>query len=85
MAALGSGVVAGEQVVVDGQLRVTPGAVVSITRPEGESPAAVAPSAGAADAGAKGTRSRTANPEIAAPQAAGGPAAGSGQSRRSGG
>jgi multidrug efflux system membrane fusion protein len=87
MAAVGSGIVAGEQVVIDGQLRVTPGAVVSITRPEGESAPAAAPaaSAGAADASAKGTRSRTANPDIAAPQASGGPAVGSGQASRGGG
>ena len=85
MAALGSGVVAGDQVVVDGQLRVVPGTAVSITRPEGSPPAAApAPSAGAADASAKGTRFRTANPEIAAPQASGGPAVGSAPSGRGG-
>jgi membrane fusion protein, multidrug efflux system len=84
LAALGSGVVAGDRVVIDGQLRVTPGAVVSITRPEGESPVAAAP-APSADVSAKGTKFRTANPTNAAPQASGDPAGGSGQSGRSGG
>ena len=84
VAALGSGVVAGDRVVIDGQLRVTPGAVVSITRPEGESPVAAAP-APSADVSAKGTKFRTANPTNAAPQASGDPAGGSGQSGRSGG
>ena len=36
IAAIGSGVEIGERVVTDGQLRVTPGITVAITRPEGE-------------------------------------------------
>jgi multidrug efflux system membrane fusion protein len=85
LAALGSGVAPGERVVIDGQLRVTPGAVVSITAPEGQNPDATPPSPAAADDSARGTKFRTANPENAAPQAAGGPAVGSGQNGRSGG
>ena len=86
LAALGSGVAAGERVVIDGQLRVTPGAVVSITQPEGQNPDTAPASPTAPEASAsRGTKFRTANPENAAPQAAGGPTVGSGQSGRSGG
>ena len=45
VAALGSGVKPGEQVIIDGQLRVTPGARVNVTRPEGETPASASPQA----------------------------------------
>ncbi len=39
-AALGSGVKAGDRVVTDGQLRLTPGIAVQIAQPEGTNPAA---------------------------------------------
>jgi len=60
IAALATGVQTGERVVTDGQLRVTPGVTVAITRPEGQSPA-----------GNAAPRS-SANPPGADPQAAGG-------------
>jgi multidrug efflux system membrane fusion protein len=45
ISALGSGVKAGETVIIDGQLRVNPGASVLVTRPEGEAPANASPQA----------------------------------------
>lgn len=50
IAALGSGVKPGERIVTDGQLRLTPGARVTITQPENE-PAEI-PAAKSAEAGA---------------------------------
>jgi multidrug efflux system membrane fusion protein len=70
IAALGSGVEENDRVITDGQLRVTPGAPVVITEPEGVS--------------AQSANIRTANPDSAASQAAGGRAAGTSQSGRGG-
>jgi multidrug efflux system membrane fusion protein len=61
ISALGAGVKAGEQVVTDGQLRVTPGNRVLVTRPEGapdQQPTNARPQAsGEPDAGGRGGRS----------------------------
>jgi multidrug efflux system membrane fusion protein len=69
IAALGSGVKSGEHVVTDGQLRITPGSIVSITSPEAESPPAnaIKPNAGN---GAQGASLKTADPQSSDPQAA---------------
>jgi multidrug efflux system membrane fusion protein len=82
IAAVGSGVKAGERVVTDGQLRVTPGGEVLVTQPPG-APSAQATSqlSAAPDAGAQGTISKSAgpqgaNPQAAGPQGSGGPRAG---------
>jgi multidrug efflux system membrane fusion protein len=91
IAALGSGIQTGERVVTDGQLRVTPGIVVTITRPEGESPAGNAPPANTPantvvpGTSAQGTSFKTADPQNADPRTAGSPTAGRRQGGQSGG
>jgi multidrug efflux system membrane fusion protein len=61
MAALGSGVQPGEQVIVDGQLRVTPGVTVAIVaQPANGDPAANADATATGAAGAPGADTKTA-------------------------
>jgi multidrug efflux system membrane fusion protein len=87
IAALGSGVQPGDRVVIDGQLRLTPGATVSITRSEGDSPAGNAPPPGTPASGtsAEGTSFKTADPKTSDPQAAGNAAVGTERAGRRGG
>jgi multidrug efflux system membrane fusion protein len=87
IAALSTGIQTGERVVTDGQLRVTPGITVSITRPEGQGPAGNAPQANtdASAASAQGTSFKTADPQSADPQSAASPSAGRRQRGQSGG
>jgi multidrug efflux system membrane fusion protein len=84
IAALGSGVQAGERVVTDGQLRVTPGITVSITQPEGQNSGGSAsqPASGPA---AEGTSFKTTNPQSSDAQAEGTATAGRRQRGQSGG
>jgi len=83
IAAIGSGVKSGERVVTDGQLRVTPGITVAITRPAGEGAGGGGGQRNAAPADS--TSSKTPNPEGADSQAAGVPVAGPTQAARRGG
>jgi multidrug efflux system membrane fusion protein len=74
IAAVGSGVAAGERVVTDGQLRVTPGTIVVITKPESENPAGTA-NPDASGANVQGTTSKTADPRNVDPRTAASPPA----------
>ena len=86
IAALGSGVKAGERVVTDGQLRVTPGAQVTITQPPGKPSAQETSQLSAApDAGSQGTISKSAGPQGASPQTAGPQGSGGARAGRRGG
>ena len=79
IAALGSGLAAGERVVTDGQLRLTPGIGVAITQAPGESPDAQETRQPSSDAG-QGTAFKSASPQDANPGAAqGGGRRGAGQ------
>ena len=88
IAALGSGVVAGERVVTDGQLRITPGITVAITQPAGEQPAAQGrsqSSSGSEKSSAQGTVAKSPRPQGVDAEATGGQdGAGQGAGRRGG-
>jgi membrane fusion protein, multidrug efflux system len=88
IAALGSGVAAGERVVTDGQLRITPGITVAITQPPGEQPAAQGrsqSSSGSEKSSTQGTVAKSARPRGVDAEATGGQdSAGQGAGRRGG-